>query len=102
MWATNIATENNKVYWGSSISLGNVTEKNEKERWHEIKIDGLKESSKYFYKVVSDATESKIYSFYTPPYENFTFIAYGDTRGVWDSWKNASKVAEVIKKKMLA
>ena len=99
MWATNVNTTNNRVYWGLE-KLDNITECNENRRWHEVKINGLKQSSKYFYMVESDGVRSKIYSFHSLPYKNesFSFIVYGDTRGVWDGWKNASKIAMAIEK----
>jgi hypothetical protein len=61
-------------------------------------IDNLKPSQKYYYKVISDGVSSDIYSFYTSFEENKTieFIVYGDTRGVWDNWKNARIIAQAI------
>ncbi len=103
MWKTGIKTERNVVYWGTSYKLGNKTVVNESEEWHEVRLDGLKPLTKYFYKVESDGIESPIYSFTTfgnseEGSENFTFIVYGDSRGVWDNWGNTRIVAEAIEK----
>lgn len=61
-------------------------------------MKGLKPDSTYFYKVKSDEIESKVYSFHTYGKKNFTFIVYGDCRGTWDKWRNATKIAEAIAK----
>ncbi|RLF52976.1 MAG: hypothetical protein DRN11_00265 [Thermoplasmata archaeon] len=85
-------TTNNKVYWGIN-GLKNVIECNENAKWHEVKVEGLEKSTKYFYMVESDGVKSKIYSFYTLPHENesFFFIVCGDTRGVWMDGKMQAK-----------
>ena len=51
--------------------------------------------------MISDDFESEIYSFYTSFKENETinFVVYGDNRGFWDNWQNASSVAKSIEEK---
>jgi len=96
MWITNKEANNNIVRWGTN-ELENSVEATD-GKIHEAKIEGLQPSTKYYYMVESDGIKSGVYTFFTAGNENFTFIVYGDTRGVWDNWKNASKVAEAIKK----
>ena len=99
MWKTNIKTEKNVVYWGNSYKLINKTVAYENTEWHEVKLDGLKPLTTYFYKVKSDKIESRIHSFTTSGNcKNFTFIIYGDSRGMWDGWKNTKVVAEAIRR----
>ncbi len=98
MWRTNVKTEENTVFWGKTMELENEIAGESNVEWHEVRIEGLEPSTHYFYKVKSDGAESKIYSFYIPPTDNFTFLVYGDTRGVWDGWRNASIVAKAIEK----
>jgi hypothetical protein len=68
--------------------------------FHQIKLTNLTASSQYFYKVISDTIESKIYTFHTIYSENETIkcIFYGDSRGVWDGWNNARRVATAIER----
>ncbi len=103
IWETNEKTTKNKVHWGLTLDLGNISSELYEEtllnqNLHIVNLDGLSSSTKYYYKVVSDSIESEIYSFYTTFERNNTvrFIAYGDTRGVWDNWQHASIVANKI------
>ncbi len=103
IWETDIPTSNNEVHWGLTSDLGNVSSEKyefffQKQNLHNVRLDGLIPSTKYYYKVISDSIESKIYSFHTTFERNNTvrFIAYGDTRGVWDNWHHASIVAKAI------
>lgn len=103
IWETDIPTSNNEVRWGLTRDLGNVSSEKyefffQNQNLHNVRLDGLIPSTKYYYKVISDSIESKIYSFYTTFERNNTvrFIAYGDTRGVWDNWQYASIVANKI------
>lgn len=100
IWQTNSQTSVNSVCYGSSIACENKVYKNFTTDFHQIKITNLTPSSKYYYKVISDTIESDIFTFHTISGENETirFIVYGDSRGVWDSWNNASRVAESIEK----
>jgi len=98
VWETSIATSNNSVHFGLNPICDNIVYNNYTNYFHEVALNGLTCSTKYYYKVISDSTESKIYSFYTKYDNNDTirFIAYGDTRGVWDNWINASIVSDAI------
>ncbi|UCD13197.1 MAG: fibronectin type III domain-containing protein, partial [Thermoplasmatales archaeon] len=64
IWKTDIQTSNNEVHWGLTQDLGNISsEKYEnffhKQNLHNVRLDGLIPSTKYFYKVISDGIESK-------------------------------------------
>ena len=103
IWETNEKTIKNEVHWGLTLDLGNISSELYKDtllnqNLHMVNLDGLSSSTKYYYKVISDSFESEIYSFYTSFERNNTvrFIAYGDTRGVWDNWQHASIVANKI------
>jgi len=98
MWKTGAETTSNSVEWGTSMELGNTTMGDAGGVWHEVRIEGLEPSTAYLYRVHSDNTESNIYSFHTSvgKGEPFTFVAYGDSRGVWDNWQHASLVARGI------
>ena len=104
IWETNEKTTKNEVHWGLTLDLGNISSELYKEdtllnqNLHIVNLNGLSSSTEYYYKVISDSIESEIYSFYTTFKRNNTvrFIAYGDTRGVWDNWQHASIVANKI------
>jgi hypothetical protein len=100
LWETNVPTKENSVHYGLTAECNNVLYSNISNDFHEIKVDNLSSSKKYYYFVSSDEVESKIYSFYTlfDEDDEIRFIAYGDTRGVWDNWKNCTNVAEGIEK----
>ena len=100
-WETNIPTATNIVHWGLTPTCANQTTETSliHHTFHRIRLTNLLASTTYYYKVESDDILSDIYSFSTTYESNQTlqFIAYGDTRGGWDSWKNASIVASAIK-----
>jgi hypothetical protein len=100
IWETSISTSNNNVHFGLSPVFDNIVYNNYTNDFHEIELKNLTPSSKYYYKVTSDGVESDIHTFYTKydEDESISFIAYGDTRGVWDNWVNAGIVADAIKK----
>lgn len=101
-WKTTTATKQNEVHWGSSPLLGNVS----KEKCtcahmvHKVTISGLAASRQYYYTVVSDGTESPLYTFWTAflPNETIRFVAYGDSQGDWDNWVTVLLVAQAIEK----
>jgi hypothetical protein len=99
-WSTSIPTLENSVHFGLTPICDNIVYCNSTNNFHEIELNGLIPSTKYYYKVISDETESNIYTFYTTFEEDepIRFIAYGDSRGVWDNWINAGIVADAIKK----
>jgi len=104
-WEMDIDTMVNTVHWGVTKDCNNIAEESptsisDDKYLHSVRIEGLSHSTKYYYKVVSDGCVSNVYSFHTA-YDIdgiISFVAYGDTRGVWDNWRNASMVAEAIKK----
>jgi hypothetical protein len=103
IWQTNNYTIENFVEWGLTpnclyTSYSNTLASGKETDLHSVRIIGLSPNTKYFYRVVSDKTKSDIYSFTTSyeASESITFCVYGDTRGVWDNWRNASIVAEAI------
>jgi 3',5'-cyclic AMP phosphodiesterase CpdA len=100
IWQTDIKTLNNSVHFGLYPNCNNIIYNNNLTDFHKIKIFNLNHSTKYYYKVVSDEFKSDIYCFHTSFEEknSIKFISFGDTRGVWDKWKNASIVAKAINK----
>jgi len=98
IWQTTIKTVNNSVHFGLNLNCDIIINNIIYTDFHKIKLDKLQPSTKYYYKVVSDEIESDVYFFHTSFNENqsIKFIAYGDTRGVWDNWENASIVAQEI------
>ena len=101
-WNTATPTTQNEVHWGRSPTLGNVTvEKNIFANTnHAIEIGELSAAQKYYYTIVSDQTESPLYTFWTtfPPNVTIRFVAYGDTQGDWDNWRTVSLVSQAIEK----
>ncbi len=69
------------VEWGMDESLGNVLDAAAGEM-HEVRIEGLKTNTPYYYRVSSDGETTKIYEFWTAPepWTPFRWIAYGDSR----------------------
>ncbi len=97
LWETNVATLNNSVlYWNDSLEYIAYGEENTKH--HEVRISPP--FSHGYYKVISDGVESKAHEFKLASYcyskKYFKCIIYGDSRGVWDNWKNATRVANAI------
>jgi len=99
-WETNVQTSANSVSFGICPVCSEIVYDNSSKSFHEIELDELLPSTKYYYKVNSDGIESNIYSFNTcfEKNESINFIAYGDSRGVWDNWLNAKRVANAIEK----
>jgi hypothetical protein len=101
-WKTTLPTTQNEVHWGSSAMLGNVTSENTivAKTFHQVKIEGLQAGLRYYYIVVSDVTESPLYTFWSAsePTETIRFIVYGDSRGGWDAWQSTLHVSQGIEK----
>jgi 3',5'-cyclic AMP phosphodiesterase CpdA len=99
-WKTTTPTTHNEVHWGSTPSLGNVSkEKNIcGKTFHTVKIEGLSAGQKYYYVVVSDTSESPLYSFWTASEQEdpIRFTVYGDSQGDWDDWQTVRVVAKAI------
>jgi hypothetical protein len=103
LWQTDIITTINEVHWGRTPECGNISKEMinvdlNLDNLHRVIINDLDPSTKYFYKVKSDDIESNIFTFHTSfeKDDEITFIVYGDSRGVWDNWQNASIVAKEI------
>lgn len=103
VWETSIPTSVNCVFFGLTPVFDNVVYCNDTDSFHQIELDNLASSTKFYYKVVSDGLEGDVYSFYTLFEENdsLRFVAYGDSRGVWDNWRNAGTVADAIEKEQV-
>lgn len=97
-WMTSQPATENYVYWGLSPHNLTLTRGAPNREWHEVTVTGLQPSTTYWYRVASDDTESSLYTFRTAPgsEDSVTIVAYGDSRGVWDDWRNASRVARAI------
>ncbi len=97
MWVTSEETKDNRVYYGIH-DLDNTVKENKEGKIHEVMLSPLSPNSTYIYMVSSDGVKSKTYHFKTSSQNqsNFKFIVYGDSRGMWDGWKNAGKVARAI------
>jgi len=97
-WITDRPATENRVYWGLSPHNLTLARGAPNREWHEVTVTGLQPSTSYWYRVTSDDMESSLYTFRTAPgnEDSVTIIAYGDSRGVWDDWRNASLVARAI------
>jgi len=98
VWETSISTTNNCVRYGLNPYCEHIVYQNYSSSFHTVKLGELNSSTKYYYKVYSDDIESMVYSFYTKfkKEDSIKFVAYGDTRGVWDNWINASRISDGI------
>ena len=70
LWQTDIKTTINEVHWGLTSECENISKEMilkdlTLDNLHKVTIDGLASSTKYFYKVISDEIESKIFTFHT-------------------------------------
>jgi hypothetical protein len=101
-WNTVTPTTLNEVHWGRSPTLGNVTAEKSifAKTAHTVEIEELSAGQKYYYTIVSDQTESPLYTFWTafPPNQTIRFVAYGDSQGNWDNWRTVSLVSQAIEK----
>jgi Icc-related predicted phosphoesterase len=80
-WRTEGVT-NASVHYGLNDSVIETVANTTLDTDHRIGLEGLKIDSKYFYKVVSNGTESTLYHFRTAPAdgEEFKMIIIGDNR----------------------
>jgi hypothetical protein len=101
-WKTETPTTQNEVRWGRSPALGNITVEKGifPTSFHSVKIRGLLANQKYYYTVVSDGTDSPLYTFWTAfeRDETIRFVVNGDTRGGWDNWLSTLLVSQAIEK----
>lgn len=98
LWETDIPTNNNSVEYGENTSYGYIKYGNANACHHEIIINPSFSSG--YYRVISDGIKSNEFKFnlashcYTT--KKFKCIIFGDSRGVWDNWRNATKVAKAV------
>lgn len=101
-WKTTTPTTQNMVRWGSTPMLGNISKEKSTyaHMFHTVTITGLAAGRQYYYTVVSDDTESSLYTFWTafPSNETIRFVAYGDSQGDWDNWQTVLLVSQAIEK----
>lgn len=102
-WETKQITKQCMLYWGETKECSHFKEipQSDLEPFYAVKISDLRPSTKYYYKISIQDQHTPVYSFETSARKNetITFAVYGDTRGVWDDWRNASFVANAIKQK---
>lgn len=108
MWETSSGTES-IVEWGETPKLGNKTTGKsypvdyKKSRIHEVKLSGLKKSTTYYYKVITEHKDSNTYKFRTPPStsesNNFNLLAMSDMQ--YD-YKQPDKFKEIVDEGILA
>jgi hypothetical protein len=89
MWESDSNVPSKVIYWQSEdeklVKKINSFDSNDSLFLYSATLDNLKESQKYFYKVVAGNDSSESY-FYTNPKkgEPFTFVAIGDSRSNHD------------------
>lgn len=101
-WMTCVPTRYNQVRWGSTPACGNITAERGilASRQHTVTLKGLAAGQQYYYKIVSDAVESQLFTFWTavPGDETVRFVAYGDSQGEWDDWQMVRTMAIAIER----
>jgi hypothetical protein len=99
-WETKTQTTRNEVQWGLTVDLGNITVEKSlfAHTLHTVTLETLGASMQYYYKVVSNDTESATYTFCTSfeKDDDIRFVVYGDSRGGWDNWMRTKIVAQAI------
>ena len=99
-WETKTPTTRNEVQWGLTVDLGNITVEKSlfAHTLHTVTLEGLTASTQYYYKVVSDETQSATYTFCTSfeKDDDIRFVVYGDSRGGWDNWASTKIVGQAI------
>ncbi len=86
-WETSNGEEST-VEWGTTSKLGKKTEGKAEavnfgeSRIHEVKLEGLKRFTEYYYRIKTEKAVSDIFQFKTPPFaqdnESFNLIAMSD------------------------
>jgi len=94
LWETSTPTRYNIVEYGENTSYGYRVVGEANTTHHEITIHPSFSSGHY--KVISDSLESRDLRFKLATDSSFRYIIYGDSRGVWDNWLHAKKVAYAI------
>lgn len=98
VWRTNISTINNSVEYGMNNFNEYVEYGQSNCTHHEITIHPSFSSG--YYKVISDDLISKEFKFNLADNCNnisdYKFVVIGDSRGIWDNWRNATEIAKAI------
>ena len=94
LWETSTPTRCNIVEYGenTNYSYRVIGESNTKH--HEITI--YPSFSSGYYRVISDNLVSRNLRFKLATSNSFRCIIFGDSRGVWDNWLHAKRVADAI------
>ncbi|AUP80563.1 fibronectin type III domain-containing protein [Flavivirga eckloniae] len=102
MWETALGEES-IVEWGSTKKLGKKTTGTAndinfgKSRIHEVKIQGLKRFTNYYYRVKTGRLVSDIFQFKTPPFANdegsFNILAMSDMQ---HDFNHPDKFSEIV------
>jgi len=92
MWETSSGDEST-VEWGETASLGNSTSGifitgSGFSRIHITALSGLTANTKYYYRVITNDTQSDVFDFVTPPLANseasFNLISMSDMQRDWE------------------
>lgn len=94
-WETSVLADS-MVEYGPDEHLGSYRSESRRRAIHRIRVEGLQPDTRYFYRVRSNATQSDLYGFRTPPEvaRPFTFCVIGDTH----SRPMARRIADNIRK----
>jgi hypothetical protein len=106
-WETSVGEES-IVEWGQTQKLKNSTKGKafdinySESRIHEVRIDGLKRFTEYYYRVKTGSATSAIFQFKTPPFandnESFNIVAMSDMQ--YDH-NEPNKFSEVVNEGIL-
>ncbi|AGA80024.1 fibronectin type III domain-containing protein [Echinicola vietnamensis] len=87
MWQTDFGDEST-VEWGETVDLGNTSQGESLDvnfteaRVHEVRVEGLKKFTTYYYRVRTGDAVSDVFQFKTPPFasdhRSFNMIAMSD------------------------
>jgi hypothetical protein len=97
MWETDEPSPG-RVEYGSTRELGSVVDAPKSAKLHEVRLQGLKTGTKYFYRVSSDGLQSDIFHFRTAPEpgtKRWRMAVYGDSRSNPEMHR---KVAQQVEK----
>ena len=98
LWETDTITNNNRIEYGNTTNYEHIDYGKSDTYHHEITIHPTFSSGHY--RVISDNIESRDFEFKLESHcqdkGSFTCVLYGDSRGIWDNWTHATKVANAI------
>lgn len=97
LWKTYLPT-NATVQYGLNMSLADKVSNSTLDVTHRIKMTGLEEGNRYYYKVTSNDTSSDIYNFKTAPAdgEPFKMVVFGDNRPDTDTYVQPAAYSKII------